>query len=254
MTVRAFSSAGHPELAGSCFVGISQYLPEGYILAATQRQRRSALRLGHRTWRQNAIPSTDWGMRGDAAWLATVYVNYWNYTRNATWASQTGYPWLVAVAHYWDQNLVYANGYYNVTDSAQEEQSQYNLNAIGDLSDIAAVYNALIDMNASGAVTSSGSDLALWKTEVANLAPLPTYTSGGLTYYNGTQDAPGGSLGLYGINPAVWSPTIGLGSTPAQILAMQNTIYANGILRLVWRKLRRLELPRVCPHGTSGHL
>ena len=222
-------SAGHPELAGSYFVGINQYLPQGYLLAGNSSGTDGVLSdSGIGPGAQNAIPATDWGMHGDAAWLATVYVNYWNYTRNATWASQTGYPWLLAVAHYWDHTLVYENGVYNDIGSAQEEQSSYMLNAIGDLADMAAVYNTLIDMNASGAVTSSASDLALWKTEVANLAPLPTYTSGGLTYYNGTQDAPGGSLGLYGINPAVWSPTIGLGSTPAQIQAMQNTIYANG--------------------------
>jgi hypothetical protein len=222
-------SAGHPELAGSYFVGINQYLPQGYILAGNSSGANGVLSdSGIGPGGQNAIPATDWGMHGDAAWLATVYVNYWNYTRNATWASQTGYPWLVAVAHYWDQTLVYENGVYNDIGSAQEEQSSYTLNAIGDLGDIAAVYNTLIDMNAAGAVSSSPSDLALWKTEVANLAPFPTYTSGGLTYYNGTQDAPGGSLGLYGIDPAVYSPTIGLGSTPQQIQTMQNTIYANG--------------------------
>ena len=222
-------SAGHPELAGAYFVGINQYLPEGYVLAGNSSGSDGVLSdSGIGPGAQNAIPATDWGMHGDAAWLATVYVNNWNYTRNATWASETAYPWLLAVAHYWDNTLVYENGYYNDIGSAQEEQSSYILNAIGDLADIAAVYNTLIDMNASGAVTSSASDLALWKKEVANLAPLPTYTSGGLTYYNGTQDAPGGSLGLYGVNPAVWSPTIGLGSTPAQIQAMQNTIYANG--------------------------
>ncbi len=222
-------SAGHPELAGSYFVGINQYLPEGYVLAGNSNGSNGVLSdSGIGPGAQNAIPATDWGMEGDAAWLATVYVNYWNYTRNATWAAQTAYPWLVAVAHFWDQTLVYENGTYNDVNSAQEEQASYKLNAIGDLADMAAVYNALIDMNASGAVTSSPSDLALWKTEVANLAPLPTYTTNGITAYSGNQDAPNGILGLYGINPAVWSPTIGLGSTPTQIQTMDNTIYANG--------------------------
>jgi hypothetical protein len=222
-------SAGHPELAGAYFVGINQYLPEGYVLAGNSSGADGVLSdSGIGPGAQNAIPSTDWGMEGDAAWLATVYVNYWNYTRNATWAAQTAYPWLVAVAHFWDQNLVYANGVYNDEHSAQEEQASYMLNAIGDLADMAAVYNTLIDMNASGAVTSSPSDLALWKTEVANLAPLPTYTANGITAYSGNQDAPNGILGLYGINPAVWSPTIGLGSTPTAIQTMDNTIYANG--------------------------
>jgi hypothetical protein len=222
-------SAGHPELAGAYFVGINQYLPEGYILAGNSNGSAGVLSdSGIGPGAQNAIPATDWGMQGDAAWLATVYVNDWNYTRNAAWAAQTAYPWLVAVAHFWDQNLVYENGYYNDVNSAQEEQASYRLNAIGDLADMAAVYNTLIDMNASGAVTSSPSDLALWKTEVANLAPLPTYTLNGITAYSGNQDAPDGILGLYGIDPAVYSPTIGLGSTPTQIQTMQNTIYANG--------------------------
>jgi hypothetical protein len=227
-------SAGHPELAGPYFTGINSYLPEAEINAGNSSGANGALSdSGIGPGLQNAVPATDWGMHGDAAWLASVYVNYWNYTRNATWAAQTAYPFLLATAHYWDQTLVYENGVYNDIGSAQQEQSPYNLNAIGDLSEIQALYTALLDMNASGAITSSPSDVALWKTEVANLAPFPTYTSGGITYYSATQDTPGVGGG-YAYNPAVWVPSIGLGSSPTSLLQMQNTVYNVGDTNNGW--------------------
>jgi hypothetical protein len=227
-------SAGHPELDGPYFTGINSYLPEAEINAGSSTGSNGALSdSGIGPGLQNAVPATDWGMHGDAAWLASVYVNYWNYTRNATWASQTAYPFLVAVAHWWDQNLVYENGVYNDIGSAQQEQAPYNLNAIGDLSELQALYTALLDMNASGAITASPSDVTLWTTELANLAPFPTYTTGGLTYYKATQDTPNVGGG-YAYNPAVWVPSIGLGSPAASLLAMQNTVYNVGDTNNGW--------------------
>ncbi len=227
-------SAGHPELDGPYFTGINSYLPEAEINAGSSTGADGALSdSGIGPGLQNAVPATDWGMHGDSVWLASVYVNYWNYTRNATWASQTAYPFLVAVAHWWDQNLVYENGYYNDIGSAQQEQSQYNLNAIGDLSELQALYTALLDMNASGAISAAPSDVTLWTKELANLAPFPTYTAGGITYYSATQDTPGVGGG-YAYNPAVWVPSIGLGSSAASLQEMQNTVYNVGDTNNGW--------------------
>jgi hypothetical protein len=185
--------------------------------------------------------TTDWGDHGDAAWLATNLVYQWNYTRNATWAGQVAYPWMLATAHYWDQRLVNQNGVYNDIGSAQNENSSYSLNAIGDLANLRGLYTALIDMNASGAVTSSASDLALWKTEVANLAPLPTFTYNGHTDFKATQDAPGFYAGdAMPTNPAIWAPVVGLGSPAAQLQAMQNTIYDLGDNASIWYQLNSI--------------
>ena len=142
---------------------------------------------------------------------------------------------MLATAHYWDQRLVNENGYYNVVGSAQNENSSYTLNPTGDLSNLRGLYTALIDMNQSGAVTSSASDLALWETELANLAPLPTFTYNGHTDLKATEDAPG----FYGgdampVNGAVWAPVLGLGSPSAQLQALRNTIYDLGDNANIW--------------------
>jgi hypothetical protein len=228
-------SANHPELAAPYDAALNQYLSTAYSNAGNSSGSDGAFsEVAFGPGGQNQLDTT-WGMNGDAAWLATVLVNQWNYTRNSTWASQTAYLWLLATAHWWDQHLVYENGYYNDINSAQNEGSSYSLNAMGDLSNLRALYAALIDMNESGAVTSAASDLALWKTELAGLAPLPTFTYNGHTDFKSTQDAPG----FYGgdanpVNGAVWSPVLGLGSSATTLLTLQNTIYDLGDNASIW--------------------
>ena len=133
---------------------------------------------------------------------------------------------MLAAAHYWDQNLVLdATGTYNIKNSAQNEGSSYVMNPIGDLSWLRALYATLLDMNTAGAVSSSPSDVSLWTTELAHLAPLPTFTYNGHTDYKATQDAPG----FYGgdanpVNPATFAPVLGLGSSASELQALRNTI------------------------------
>ena len=228
-------SANHPELTDSYDAGINQFLSAAYRYAGDASGAKgvavpTTIAAGGQT--RN---STDYGMKGDAAFLATVFVNHWNYTRDASWAP-TVYPWMLGTAHYWDQRLVKdANGVYNVQGSAQNEGSKYILNPTGDLSYLRGLYAALIDMNAAGAVNSSASDLALWKTELANLAPLPTFTTNGRTDLKATQDAPG----FYGgdanpVNGATFAPVLGLGSPAATLQALRNTIYDLGDNANIW--------------------
>jgi hypothetical protein len=228
-------SAGHPELAAPYAASLNGYMATAMANAGgTSSYPQVAAEAQYGPGNNNQY-TTDWGCHGDAAWLATILVYEWNYTRNKTWAAQTAYPWMLATAHYWDQRLVYENGFYNVVGSAQNENSGYNLNPIGDLANLRGLYTALIDMNASGAVASSPSDLSLWQTELANLAPLPTFTYNGHTDFKATQDAPG----FYGgdampVNPAIWAPVLGLGSPAAQLQALQNTIYDLGDNAAIW--------------------
>ena len=228
-------SANHPELAAPYDASLNGYMTTAMANAGASSSYPEVAAEAQYGPGNNNQYTTDWGCHGDAAWLATTLVYQWNYTRNATWAKTVAYPWMVATAHYWDQHLVNENGYYNVVGSAQNENSSYNLNPIGDLSNLRGLYAALIDMNQSGAVTSSASDLALWETELANLAPLPTFVYNGHTDFKATQDAPG----FYGgdampVNGAVWAPVLGLGSPAAQLQALQNTIYDLGDNANIW--------------------
>jgi hypothetical protein len=228
-------SANHPELAAPYDASLNNYMATAMANAGGTSSYPEVMAEAQWGPGNNNQYTTDWGDHGDAAWLATNLVYQWNYTRNATWANQVAYPWMLATAHYWDKRLVYQNGYYNVVGSAQNENSSYTLNPIGDLSNLRGLYTALIDMSNSGAVTSSASDLALWETELANLAPLPTFTYNGHTDFKATQDAPG----FYGgdampTNGAIWAPVLGLGSPAAQLQALQNTIYDLGDNANIW--------------------
>ena len=228
-------SSNHAELAAPYNAALNQYLPTAQAntgVASTYPEVYVYAQWGPGNGNQFL---NSWGCNGDAAWLATDLVYQWNYTRNATWANQVAYPWMLATAHWWDQHLVYQNGVYNVVGSAQNEGSSYTLNPIGDLANLRGLYTALIDMNLSGAVASSASDLALWETEVANLAPLPTFTYNGHTDFKATQDAPGFYTGdAMPVNPAVWAPVLGLGSPPATLQALQNTLYDLGDYAAIW--------------------
>jgi F5/8 type C domain/Ricin-type beta-trefoil lectin domain-like len=231
-------SSNHPELTDPYDTAINDFLPTAYSWAVAPTCVNGSDLSGSKGALMPTIMGPagqntgclDHGMKGNAAWLATVMVNHWNYTRDAAWASSKAYPWLRATARYWDQNLVKdANGIYNVVGSAQNEFSTYTRNGSGDLAFLRGLYAALIDMNAAGAVTSSAAELTLWNAELANLAPLPTFASGGKTLFKATEDAPG----FYGgdanpVNGATFAPVLGLGSSAATLQTLRDTIYELG--------------------------
>lgn len=172
---------------------------------------------------QNCTGST-LDMKGNAAWLATNFVSHWDYTHDTAWAQSTGYPYLIQVANFWDNDLKKdANGVYNIQNSAQNELSSYQLNAIGDLAWLHYMYPALLQM--SQALNVDSSRRAKWQDIIAHLAPYPTFTNNGHTDFKATQDAPG----FYGgdanpANAAFPGNDIGLGSSASTILTEQNTI------------------------------
>lgn len=223
-------SSNHPELTDPYDVAVNDFLPTAYAWAGDASGAKGAAAPTIMGPAGQNTGGTDHNMKGNAAWLATVMVNHWNYTRDAAWASSKAYPWMRATARYWDQKLVKdANGVYNVVGSAQNEFSSYTRNGSGDLAFLRGLYTALIDMNAAGAVTSSAAELALWNAELGNLAPLPTFASSGKTFFKATQDAPG----FYGgdanpVNGATFAPVLGLGSSAATLQALRDTIYELG--------------------------
>lgn len=223
-------SANHPELTDPYDSALNDFLPTAYSWAGDASGAKGAAAPTVIGPGGQITAGTDHGMKGNAAWMATVLVTHWNYTRDAAWASAKAYPWMRATARWWDQNLVKdANGVYNVVGSAQNELSSYTRNGSGDLAFLRGLYAALIDMNEAGAVSSSATELALWRAELANLAPLPTFTSGTKTLFKATEDAPG----FYGndanpVNGATFAPVLGLGSSPTTLQTLRDTIYELG--------------------------
>ena len=172
---------------------------------------------------QNCTGETS-NMKGNAAWLATNFVSHWDYTHDASWAQSTGYPFLIQVANFWDNDLTKdGNGVYNIYNSAQNEHSSYQLNPDGDLAWLHYMYPALLQM--SQVLNVDASRRAKWQDISANLAPYPTFTTNGHTDFKATQDAPG----FYGgdanpANAAFPGNDIGLGSSVSDIITEQNTI------------------------------
>ncbi len=168
--------------------------------------------------------STFFNMKGNAAWLATNFALHWNYTHDTTWAQKVGYPYLIQVANFWDNDLTKdSSGVYNIHNSAQNEGSKYQLNPIGDLAWLHYEYPVLINM--SQALNVDSARRAKWQDIINHLAAYPTFTNNGHTDFKATQDAPG----FYGgdanpINAVFPGNDIGLGSSTATIQTAQNTI------------------------------
>lgn len=130
-------SANHPELTDSYDAAVNQFLPAACSFAGDAGGTKGAAVPTTFAPGQTSASGSDLGMKGNAAFLATVFVNRWNYARDATWAP-TVYPRMLATAHWWDQHLVKdARGVCDMQGSAQNESSNYTLNPTGDLSFLA---------------------------------------------------------------------------------------------------------------------
>ena len=86
-------SANHPELAAPYDASLNGYLATAMANAGGGGSYPEVYAQAQYGPGNNNQYTTAWGCLGDAAWLATNLVYQWNYTRNATWASQVAYPW-----------------------------------------------------------------------------------------------------------------------------------------------------------------
>lgn len=223
MPYQGLYAANHIELTQPYERGVSDCL-SGAEANATANHFQGVYYPNHSTVGALRCGGSSLKMKGNAAWLATNFVNHWNYTHDTAWAQSSGYPYLIQVANFWDNDLTKdANGIYNIQKSAQNENSNYQLNAIGDLAWLHYIYPALLQM--SQALNVDSSRQAKWQDIIANLAPYPTFTNNGHTDFKATQDAPG----FYGgdanpANAAFPGNDIGLGSSVGAITTEQNTI------------------------------
>ncbi|MFJ9241139.1 discoidin domain-containing protein [Streptomyces sp. NPDC101776] len=223
MPYQGLYAANHIELTDPYERGVLDCLPQSKTIATAAGSQGAIYGNNMMTGGQGCDFVTD-GMKGNAAWLATNFVNHWNYTHDTAWAASTGYPFLIEVANFWDHDLSKdSSGVYNITNSAQNEWSSYVLNPIGDMSWLHYMYPALVQMSTALGVDSSRR--ALWQDINTNLAPYPTFTNIGHTDFKATQDAPG----FYGgdanpVNAVNPGNNIDLGSSAALVTTAQNTV------------------------------
>lgn len=217
-------SSNHPELAASYYDGMSSYIPQGESNASAAGYSGVYYPVGIGPWGTTS-ESSYYGQKGDAAYLALNYITHWYYTLDTTWLQQTGYPYLIQVANFWDNYLTKnSSGKYVINNSAQNEGSSYVTNPIGDLAFVKYLDQALIPM--SQALNVDASRRAKWQDIVTNLSPFPTFTNNGHTDFKSTQDAPGFySSDANPVNAIFPGNEVGLGSSASDRQTAQNTIY-----------------------------
>jgi hypothetical protein len=226
MPYQGVYSANHVALATPYERGVTDFIPSAESFATSNGFQGVYVVNNIGTGGQPTY-SNSYGMKGNAAWMATNFVLHWLYTRDTTWATTIGLPYLIQLANFWDNYLTYSGGQYSIQNSAQNEGSSYQLNPSGDLAWLHYMYPALLDMAQTLNVDSSR--WTKWQDIIANLVSYPTFTYNGHTDFKATQDAPG----FYGndanpVNSAFPGNDIGLGSSAANIQTEQNTIYDLG--------------------------
>jgi hypothetical protein len=165
----------------------------------------------------------DLGQRSDAAYAALNFIWYWQYTQDAVWLKNTGYPFLREVAEFWEDYLKFENGRYVIYNDAIHEGSGDNMNPILSLGLVRTLFHNMLAMSTELGVDAG--KRAQWRDILDKLSAYPTQERGGKTVFRyserGTAWWNDNTLGIQHIFPA---GAIGLDSDPRLLELCHNTI------------------------------
>jgi hypothetical protein len=201
--------------------------------------------------------------KSDALFASVDCVMRWRYTRNPAYARKI-YPFLKALATFWDHYLVLKNGVYmDYNDAADECYQASDVNPATSIAFLRLLYSGLLSMHAQLGLGQAHA--ALWQHILHHLAPLPirpptdvfdvnghpgnqslaqiigpaaagkdviAETQRGTGFANprlvkGWQET-GSSAGMSSVQVIFPGMAIGLESSPAQRVAAYNTVKFSG--------------------------
>lgn len=215
-------SSNHPELAQSYYKAILSIHNNHGMIYATQRGFQGTYFKTH--YGPNGIQTDnnngggDWGQKTDALESAVNFINDYAYTLDAT-TLQSGYPFLLKVADFWDAYLVKdASGRYVVNDSnVAEGSTSYSMNVPTALSFLRTFYTAMIEASSDLGVDANRQ--AKWQDILTNLSAYPTVPYQGRTVFafsenNAAADSNAYPYNLYPVHP---SNQVGISSPLSEI-------------------------------------
>ena len=178
-------TADHPELALAHLAGLEGAVPDfrRYAAARGLPGLHAPVCIGP----EGLLPEggTDWGQRGNALFCALPFIRHWRATGDCVFLRDRAYPFLCAVADYWEAWLQSGpDGLLHVRDSTAHEDGPWGFamittatgrvlrdDPVQDLVNLRALFSALID--AAGVLGRDAERMRSWQGILARLAPLP---------------------------------------------------------------------------------
>nr|WP_062339743.1 discoidin domain-containing protein [Herbidospora sakaeratensis] len=188
-------SSNRPELALPVFDLVSAYLPEARR-RATQDLRRVNSGYVNGRFPSGGVPSgvlfpvgiapngstadDNYHQQvGNSLFTATQYVAYWQYTRDQTWLSQRGYPFMKEVVTFFQHWLQLENNRFNLYSGPHE--GTWARNSSADLGMLRTLLATTID--ASTRLNVDSGSRATWQDMLNRLAPIPRTTHNGVQVF-----------------------------------------------------------------------
>ncbi len=121
--------------------------------------------------------------KSDALFASVDCVMRWRYTRDPAYARKI-YPFLKAVAAFWDHYLVLKNGVYmDYNDAADELRYPNDVNPATSIAFLRLLYSGLLSMHAQLGLGSAHA--ARWEHTLRHLPPLPIRAAANVFTVNG---------------------------------------------------------------------
>jgi len=166
-------ACNHPELADNYDQVLLDHIPRGLATAHQYFPTNPGIYyychvIPMPGWSDD--PGTFWGQKSLALFPAVNCAMRWKYSQDTNYAAKI-YPYLKAVADFWDNYLVFKDGHYVDYHDACWENSGDDMNPVTTLAFIQLVYPSLVQM--SEVLNRDADHRAKWNDIIARLAPLP---------------------------------------------------------------------------------
>ncbi len=175
---------------------------------------------------QTSAPGTFLGQKCNAVYCVVNMSMRWYHTYDQAYATKV-YPFVLEVANFWEDFLVFEDGRYVIKNDSIQENSGADVNSIMSLGLVRNLFETALDM--SRELKLDAGRQAKWQDILKNLSPLPTFEKDGVTVFRytekGTEWIDGNSCVLQHIYPA---GVLGLDDDPKLLEIARNTVHAKG--------------------------
>ncbi|MEK3780343.1 glycosyl hydrolase family 95 catalytic domain-containing protein [Paenibacillus sp. FSL R5-0810] len=162
------------------------------------------------------------GQKSNASFAAVNLLMHIYYTYDLDYARKV-YPYLLAVADFWEDYLVFENGRYVIYDDDIHERSQDRKNPILSLGFVRMIMRAMLHLSVE--LDRDTHRQPKWRHILANLSAYPLMERSGKTVYRLTEEGMSwndrNSLAVQHIFPA---GNLGLDSSPEELKIAQDTV------------------------------
>ncbi len=221
-------SANHADLALPFYQAILEAVPAGREIARQRGWKGVHFPVSIGPWGLLPEgPDADWGQRSDAAFAALNFIWHYQHTRDLDFLRATAYPYLLAVADFWEDYLKLENGRYVIHNDSIHEGSGNDLNPILSLGLLRTLFGSLPALSQDLGVDAERR--GRWRDIVQKLSAFPLQERGGQTVFRYSEQGMAwcndNTLGIHHIFPC---GAIGLDSDPRLLEICHHTIKAMG--------------------------